>query len=74
MTYGLYENLVLDLGSQGGPSDLLTRTSATQFNVFCFNIPELQQVNQVDLDSAYPAYAFHVDDAMENVHILPSEL
>ena len=74
MTYGLSENLVFDLGSEGGLSDLLTRTSATQFSVSCYNIPKLQQVTKVDLDSAYPTYSFHVDDEMENIQVLPSEL
>lgn len=73
-TYGLRGNYVFDLGSQGGPSDVLTSTSATQFNVSCFNIPELlQSITPADINIPNPVYSFHVDDAMEDIQILPSE-
>lgn len=74
-TYGLRGNYIFDLGSQGGPSDVLTSTSATQFNVSCYNIPELvQSTNPADINTTNPRYFFHVDDEIEDVEILPSEL
>lgn len=54
---------------------MLTSTSATQFNVSCYNIPELvQSTNPADINTTHPKYSFHVDDDIEDVEILPSEL
>ena len=73
-TFGLSENVLYNTGQVGGPVDSVTNASGLAFEASCSSITGARQAGSADLSSDNPIYTFHIDNDVEDLQFLPSEL